>query len=400
MRILQLCLRVPFPPSDGGTIAMYQMAESLHTAGCSVKIMAFNTRKHFVDPASVPEEFLGRYHPEWIYLDASVRLWPAFFNLLSNESYNISRFDSHLFRMELTRILKTDSFDAIIVESLFMAPYVKEIRAFSAAPVFLRAHNVEYQIWDRLAGSTKNIFKKYYLKLLTNRLKQFEQSMLPHWDGIIALTREDEELFNNLGNSKPVFLAPIGVDVASYQSESNSAMELFHLGSMDWMPNLEGVNWFLQNVVPKVVAQLPQIKIHLAGKGMPSKYFSMKNPNLIVQGKIDHAKQFMSDKQIMIVPLLSGGGMRVKIIEGMAMERTIISTSIGAEGIAYTDRLNMIIANTPGEFAEAIIWCFNHPDEAIEMGRQAAKLVHEKYNSRVIGTQILNFIKETAAALR
>lgn len=393
MRILQLCLRLPFPPDDGGTIAMYNMCRSLEIAGAELKILSFNTRKHFVSENSIPVDFMDRYHPEMVYLDATVRPLDALINLFGNESYNIERFDIPAMHHKLSEVLQHEPFDIIHLESLFMAPYLATIRSCTHAPVILRAHNVEFRIWERLAASCNSPLKKWYLKLLARRLKQYEGEIINHFDGLIVLTEEDRNLLIQSGCRRPILISPISLDTSLYQpmGELIDHKDIFHLGSMDWMPNIEGVDWFLQEVLPLLDNNGISLSIHLAGKAMPERIFEMASESLHISGKVEHAIEFMNNKQIMIVPLLSGGGMRVKIIEGMAMGKTIISTPVGAEGIRYTHGKDILIASTPMEFADAILRCINDESLCHLIGENARRLAQEIYDIRSTGNEIITF---------
>jgi glycosyltransferase involved in cell wall biosynthesis len=163
---------------------------------------------------------------------------------------------------------------------------------------------------------------------------------------------------------------------------------------MDWMPNLEAVDWFLQNVYDKLIKQIPDIKIYLAGKDMPQRIKQMANKNLIVMDRIEDSKGFMNDKGIMIVPLLSGGGMRVKIIEGMASGKAIVSTAIGAEGINYVNGKNILIADLPDDFIFSISGLKNDKNLFNSIGENARNLVEQQYDNKIIGKELLEFYQE------
>lgn len=392
MKVLQLCLRSPYPPVDGGTIAMYNMSMALKKSGAEVKILAFNTKKHFVDPSKMPESFVHDFQPELVYLDATVKILPALISLVAGSSYNMSRFNTKLFRETLEQLLDREEFDIIQLESLYMTPYLETIRKKSKATVILRSHNVEFLIWQRLALSEKNIFRKWYLDILSKQLKKYETTISNQLDGIVALTEEDKKLYDQMNCKVPMVVLPIGVDTEKYKVHADdSQIKIVHLGSMDYLPNIEGVNWFLENIYTGLVIASPSVRIYLAGKNMPDEIFSMANDNLKVDGRIDDAKSYLLDKQVMIVPLLSGGGMRVKIIEGMAMGKTIISTAVGAEGIKYIHGKNILIADTPQEFINAIISCINNPEMAKAIGREARLLAETIYENKIIGTDMIKF---------
>ncbi|MCX6290977.1 MAG: glycosyltransferase [Bacteroidetes bacterium] len=396
MKILQLCHRIPFPPVDGGNIAMYNLSKSLATNGNVVKILALNTLKHFVDTDALPEHFKTATHAEGITTDTSVRFFPAFLNLFSDESYNITRFYNKRFEERLTEILKAETYDIIQLESLFMMPYLSCARKNSKAKVVMRAHNVEHIIWERLHHSEKNIFKKWYLQILARRLKKFERFHLHTLDAVLPITADDETAFRKIGCTVPMHITPLGIDTEDYPVNDPQEAEwcLFHLGSMDWMPNLEAVEWFLGNCWEKIHNEFPSLKLYLAGRGFPKHLMEAGYANVVCEGEISDSNKYMASKQIMVVPLLSGSGMRVKIIQGMALGKTIISTTIGAEGIQYTHGENILIADTPDQYMQAVKKCMEDKNFASQTGKAARKLVAEKYSNDVIGKSVTEFYRK------
>jgi glycosyltransferase involved in cell wall biosynthesis len=393
VKILQLCHRIPFPPTDGGNIAMYNICRSLLLQGNEVKILALNTKKHFTDIRSLPEQFVNETNLESIYIDTSVKKLQAFFNLFTTKSYNIIRFYSAEFEARLVELLGKEKYDIVQLESSFMLPYLSCIRTNSTAKIVLRAHNVEHVIWERLYKSEKNFFRKNYLKLLTRRLKTFETSHLNKLDAILPITFDDEKILRNLGCKIPVHVTPLGIDLKEYKvvSEEIPQWSLFHLGSMDWLPNLEGIEWFLKNCWNPIHNEFPDLKLYLAGRGFPKHLVEAGYPNVICEREISDSNQYMQRKRIMIVPLLSGSGMRVKIIQGMALQKTIISTTIGAEGIECSDGENILIADTPQQFLEAVNRCLSDKIFAEEIGKSGRELVEKKYTNEAIGKGLHGF---------
>lgn len=395
MRILQLCLRVPFPARDGGTIAMHNLTESLSNSGNEVRILAFNTRKHHIELETIPFEYRSKYDLKLVYLDATVKPIDAFLNLFGSKSYNVSRFDSPDMHIAIRDVLIANPIDVVLVESLFMLPYVNTIRKHSKAKIVYRAHNIEHLIWQRMTASATNPFVRLYLRHLAKRLKAFETNCKNHLDAIVTLTKEDASWFESDGYAGPLLVSPVGLDVMSYSKMgiSKNCHHMFHLGSMDWMPNLEGVEWFLNKVWPVLEKKHPQLILHIAGKGMPQKYFDMQTDRLRVYGYVDDVTQFMSGKQLMVVPLFSGSGMRVKIIEGMAAARTIVSTTIGAEGIDIADEHGVLIADNVDAFVNRIDKCLLDMDYARKVANTARAIALEKYDREFLANQFCDFLK-------
>ncbi len=393
MNILFLCNKSPYPPKEGGPIAMNVNIGGLIKAGHSVKVIALNTNKYFIDPKEIPEKYKSETDIKFVYTDLSIKPVEALANLFSSKSYHVERFVSDNVNKKLIQILKDNSFDIVQLEMLYMAPYIETIKQHSNARVILRAHNIEHLIWERITSVTKNPLKKWYIGNLTKKLKNYELSVMDKFDGIATITAKDAEFFRDAGCRIPLTDVPFGIDVAKYKPQyfEEKEISLFHLGSMNWMPNEEGVRWFLDKVWPLIHKENPKLKFYLAGRMMPDWLTNLKIKNVEVVGEVDDATEFINEKGIMIVPLLSGSGIRIKIIEGMALGKTIISTTIGAEGINYEDGKDILIANTPEEFSKAIAQCINDKDYCALIGKNARKLTENDHNITKIIDKLIRF---------
>jgi len=396
MKILQLCNKPPNPPVDGGCMSMDNFTQGLIQAGHEVKVLTLETHKHKLRLKEISDSYKKNTNIEGVFVDTKINIVDAFSSIVTSDSYNINRFFSADFDIRLSKILQEKEYDIVQLESLFMTPYIPMIRRKSKARIILRSHNLEYQIWERMAISAKNPAKKIYLKFLAKQLKKYEVNVLNDVDGIVAITRLDEEKYKKLNFNTPIVTVPFGIDIENYAVTSSSPddLSLFYLGSMDWLPNQQGVTWFLDEVWAKVLNEVPKVAFYLAGRKMPESYVSDPSTNFEVVGEVDDAHDFMSSKSIMLVPLLSGGGMRVKIIEAMALGKTIISTKIGAEGIEYTKNSNILIADTPEDFVKSIKKLFLNKKECKLIGQRARIMIEKKYNNKLLTKKIVSFYQE------
>ena len=284
------------------------------------------------------------------------------------------------------------------VESIFLTPYVPIIRKYSQAKVILRAHNVEHLIWKHVSQSTHNYFRRWYLKHLSLTLRAYELQHLQDYDGIVCITQGDADYFKANGCRRPVTAIPFGVERGEWSVDGNQceveANSLFHIGAMDWMPNQESIGWLLDNVWPVVHSEVPQAHLYLAGRKMPERLMNTTIEGVTVVGEVDDAHRFIAGKQINVVPLLSGSGIRVKIIEAMSAGKAVVTTTVGALGIDYTDGENLLIANTPTEFARQIKRLLDDPDYCRRVGEAAARLVADQYDVHRLTERLLQFYKE------
>lgn len=398
MKVLQLCLKPPQPAKDGGCIAINNISRGLINLGAELKILTLSTHKHPFKIEAFDQNFIDQSGIEGVYIDTKVNIVDAFSNLVTSDSYNVSRFFSTDFDILLRKTLEQDSYDIVHLESVFMTTYTHTIRRFSKAKIVLRSHNLEYMIWERLARQSTNPAKKIYLSHLAKQLKTYEVRVLQGIDGIAAITDEDKLKYENLGCSKPMITIPFGINLSDYHLpekidsfDIKDSFNLFHLGAMDWKPNLEGVAWFLEDIWVNSVSKFPRFSFHLAGRNMPEWLLENEYENVINHGEVESANQFMLENDIMVVPLLSAGGMRVKIIEGMALGKVVISTSIGAEGINYVNRENILIANNREEFEDQLNWIMEAPNRISEIGLNARRLVEGYYDNESIMRDLYGF---------
>ncbi len=394
MKVLQLCNKPPYPPVDGGTMAMNSITQGLLSRGCEVKVLTVETDKHPVRKERITDDYRAKTAMESVFVDLSVRPLPALSAMLCGESYHVKRYVNEEFAAKLRTILEGEEFDVVHVESIFLTPYVPLIRKYSKAKVMLRAHNVEHLIWKRVAQSCTNPLKRWYLKHLSLTLRVYELEHINDYDGIVCITKNDADYFRENGCRKPVTVIPFGVepeDVPQVEAEPDS---LFHIGAMDWLPNQESIRWLLEEVWPVVHREVPRAKLYLAGRKMPECWMKAHIEGVSVVGEVPDAMYFIGSKKINVVPLLSGSGIRVKIIEAMSVGKTVITTTVGAQGIDYTDGENLLIANTPQEFAQQIKHCLDDDDFCHRVGAAAERLIAEQYNEGRLADKLLKFYNE------
>lgn len=397
MRILQLANKVPYPATDGGTIATFSLSKGFFLLGHQVTIMAMNTEKHYTHPDEIPEHLAAQFQFHLVNVPAKISYRDMLFNLLFSElPYNATRFMSEDFSLELIRLLKEQEFDVIQLEGLYLCPYISLIRQHSQALIAYRAHNIEHEIWDRSSHLMHGL-QKFYLRLLTKRLRKFEQSYLNAYDVLVSITERDGQMLDKLGNTKPRITSQTGIDLSTLVpcAKDLEFPSLFHIGSLEWGPNQEGLLWFMQHCWPLIHQKYPELKFYIAGRNAPGWLESkLKTDGLVFLGEIKDAYKFMRSKAIMMVPLRSGSGMRVKIVEGLALGKAIVSTTIGAEGIAATDRENILIANEPSEFLQAVSELIENKELYGEISRNAVPFIRERFDNLAIVSDLVNYYKQ------
>jgi glycosyltransferase involved in cell wall biosynthesis len=397
---------MPFPPIDGGAQLIHNTTTGLLANGVMLKTLAINPSRNYVDPASLPPEYLAATGFEALRVDTGINAAGLAQNLFSKASYFVSRFASADFAGKIAEVLQAREYDIVQLEHLYLCRYIQTIRKFSKAKIVLRPQNVEYVIWERYLGLVKNPMKKFFLQTAISRLKEFERGVRETLDGILPVTRDDAAIFSSFPGNCPVQVVTMGYDQASladydFERQYTVPPVFYHLGSMDWLPNVEAVRWFLEMVWPLLEGRRQRaeggsevVKGIIAGRKMPGWVYRYDTDRLAVLGEVTKPLPFQEDKPVMIVPLWSGSGIRAKIIEGMALGKTIISTGIGAQGIDCEHGKNILIANTPEEFADAIIRCLNSPETCRRIGENARKLSLQKYDHILNAKHMISFYHE------
>ncbi len=376
---------------------MYDVAAGLVQAGHRVTMLAINTPKHH-QPADALDHLGPNFRLVVVDLDTDISAGKALKNLLfSHQPYNVARFISHKVIKALVKLVQQESFDVIQYEGTFVAWYNEWLESEDLMPPntvsVLRAHNVEHTIWQMLAAREGNPLKRIFLGVMAGRLQWFEREFLKYFNAVAAITADDAQRLRALGCPEPVVFIPAGVDLSRFQPDialKSQPRTLFMIGSLNWLPNLEGLQWLLREVWPAFHAEMPDVELHIAGSGTPEELLRPRTDNVVMHGFVESAPAFMQQYELMVVPLLSGGGMRIKIIEGMALGKAILSTTLGAEGIAVRDGHDILLRDSAAEWLMALrAWALG----TVPVAQIAAAAVHTAtslYDRRQVTQQFVD----------
>lgn len=368
--------------------------KGLIALGHEVALVALNGKRYHGSVQTTEDDLLQKIRYTSYDININVSVLDAVTNLFSKKSNDVDRYYDAEFEKLLLRELRQTVYDVIQFEGLFVTPYLAATRKHTKARLIYRSHNIEHQVWLRLAQRKSDLFKKWYLHLLARRVKDYELQQLNKFDGIAVFTNEDKKTLLSYGVTIPVDIFPVGISLPDYKPDYNKTEfpSLFFLGSLDWMPNREGIEWFIESFYKDLTEGDLRVKFYVAGHNIPDSFDDYEAMGKIfIQGEIDDASEFVNSKAIMVVPLLSSGGMRVKIVEGMAMEKCIISTSLGAEGINFTNGSNILIANNRQEFYDAIERCITDEEFCRNIGLNARRLIEEQHDVHVIAPSLVAF---------
>jgi polysaccharide biosynthesis protein PslH len=393
LNILQVCIRLPWPQNDGGNIATFQVTKALSLAGHRVTIAALNTQKHRQDPA--PLRPFADVHT--VEIDTTVTLWGLFKGLFTSQPYNVRRFWSQEFADLLAHLLQTHTYDIIQLEGSYLSLYSAVIRQHSTAKLVLRSHNIEHQIWERLAEKQVSFQRRFYFEKLAKKIKRFEHDHLHDYDGIVPITVEDGDFYRGAGFPK---LKTINgaVDLENFPQPNYSFRpSICFLGSLEWLPNIQGLNWLLEKVWPQVHARHPEASLHIAGKKGPAHVFLPKAHGVVMHGQVPDAAEFLQAHHIFLVPLQSGGGMRMKIVEAMGAGLCVVSSRMGAEGIAYTPGQDICIVDQAAEWIAVLDDLLSRRIDSPKIAEAGRALAERHYSTTSLRQQFEAFYEELGA---
>lgn len=366
---------------------MSRLAESLGRSGADVEVLSLNPRKHGVASANRPPV---AFHA--IDIDTSRTLGPAIHSLLRGTPYIVERFVSSRFREALRLTLRRFQPDIVQVESPFLLDYVATVREESRALVVLRSLNVEFRIWTALAEIEGNPLRRFALDRIASSLRRYEVRNLDTPDALVAISAADAADFCGLGCTLPVHVAPCGIALTALDEDRAEPHTAGFIGSLDFRPNQEAVKWIVDELWPRVMTKEPRARLEIGGSS-PPKWLQRRarGQSIDFRGHVDDAAGFMRRMSVVIAPLFAGGGMRIKVLEAMALARPVVATTLGAGGIEVEDEENIFIANDPASFADRVAQLFREPATAARIGKAARTSVAARYDSDTIARELLRF---------
>lgn len=374
MKILYIAPKSPAPIIDGGCFAMMECLKGLSQIA-EVDGIIFATYKHPYTRES--ERVLKQYlkHQTVVSIDTEIKPTSALVNFIRRKNYNLSRFKSEKLYHEIAGTL-SKKYDYIVCDSLFAAAQLSHFDFTDLPPVIIRSHNIESEIWKLHASLEKSVLKRFYMRNLEKTLRREETEILNKAATIWAISSEDREWITKNTRQKNAVLVPVSVTLDERFAVDYSNRGFFHLGSMDWKPNQEAVNHLVKNIWsnPKV----SEFTLKIAGS--KSEHFSFLNTNSIeVVGWVKDSNEFMAKSGTLVTPILSGSGIRIKLLEAMALGIPCITTKLGASGIDI-NQSGLQIADTADEFVDLILKLHTNEEFRQEVGTKSRDYISKVHS--------------------
>ncbi len=415
MKILVVLPRIPVPVRDGGSRVMMSTLRQLGDMGHEVHVVALNTSRHPSNPellqpyvtsaVAVPIDTMVR---PLAALRAALRpRLPQKFSHNGTVPYWVTRFASAQALDSVLAVAGAGDVGVVLVESLFCAPYaeaVKHLLASNAPPIVLHAHNVEHHIQELLASDQLRSFpQRVYRRMLARQTRDYEQHVASIMDAVITLTDEDKQWFlaHSSNEQRIVHIQP-GIEVPNLPVVQIPAnLSLGFLGALDWEPNVDAVQWFAYNVLPRIWEQLPGVAFHVAGRGRSAAIEALHDgQKIVVHGEVENPAITMQQWSVVVAPIRSGSGVRIKILEAMAAGCAVVTTTLGCQGIDVVDGRHLRMADTAEAFAQACCSLLQNSAAARQMGQNARSVVQNTYSTEQSSIRLAELLQQVMSAKR
>jgi glycosyltransferase involved in cell wall biosynthesis len=394
-RLLFLCQTLPYPPDGGVNIRTYHVL-SLLARAFEIDALCFYRRSDRVNNEAVEAGLQGLLpfaHVEAFpipqELNAARLLWDHARSLVHGRAYTMYAYDSSAFRTRVRELLASRRYALAHMDSLDLATYLPILQGL---PVVCVHHNIESLLLSRRARGERSLWRRAYVALQARLLARLERA----WCGRVALnvvvSEADGRELNRMVPGAPVVVVPNGVDVTAFRPESGRDEGLVFVGGSNWFPNRDALEYFCHEILPHIRRR--------CGEGVPVRWVGRCTDGDVrsygdrygieLTGYVNDIRPFVRDAACYIVPMRVGGGTRLKILDAWAMGKAVVSTSIGSEGLAVADGVNILTRDRPEEFAEAVRTVLTDKDLRLRLARNARDTAERSYSWDLIGSRMLS----------
>ena len=387
MKVLQVAPKLPWPIDDGSKLSIFIITDALLKNGVEVHLavpeVSLSNVNGFVNVPIYP-----------LPVNPKNKIGGAIANLFTSKPYNVSKYFSLAALRLLVNVMRKERFDAVHIDHLHMARYGIELKKYFGTRIVLREHNFESEIMRRYIELTNNPLLSLYGRFQHRRLLNYEAWAARQFDMVVPISKEDDRKLRDICPGIKSRVIPAGVNI--HVARNNIGFvpgKILFFTNYDWAPNRDSLSFYLSEVFPKISRSVPGVETIIAGKGTEKIASSTIPDSLKVLGFVDDLRELRKMSSIAVVPLRIGSGIRIKILQLMALGFAVVSTHLGAEGIDLINGKHAILCDDPADIASAIVRLLDSPEKCVEIGLEAQRLIEDKYSWEGVGQQFYDLYR-------
>ncbi|MBV9547549.1 MAG: glycosyltransferase [Chloroflexi bacterium] len=384
LKILVVSAQFPFPPRFGFATRVYQLARQLAIRH-DVTLLSYARPDERDHTAALAHELRVRT----VERDpGSVRMKRAsqFASVCSPEPFSCRAVRSERMQRAITTLCTREQFDVIQLESSLLCAF-----AFPpGARLVLDEHNIEYEVFQRMCEGERSLARRAFNRVEHLRFRRFEQRWWSRVNGCVVTSEREVPIIQSHAPLTPVAAVPNGVDLDYFRPESNSPdpHTLVFNGILTYRPNLDAAYHLVEDIWPEVLRRCPDAKLTVVGRGKSADLRRLSRPGVVIAGEVPDIRPYLSAAAVVGVPIRIGGGTRLKVVEGLAMGKAMVSTSLGCEGVAVRDGEHLLVADDPQSFARRVVDLFDTPAVGVMLGRAGRALIEREYSWELAGERL------------
>jgi glycosyltransferase involved in cell wall biosynthesis len=395
MHILFLTQILPYPPSSGPKVKTWHVLRYLAQSGYRITLASF------VRPEELPyiedvKKVCSSVYPIPVHRSRGSDVYYFLRSQLTRRPFLVERDDLAEMRSVVNRVVASESVDVIHADQLTMAQFAFPlyINGGKKPALVFDAHNAVWTIMERMKQNAP-FYLQLPLAIETRRIKSYERKIVSDFDATLAVTEADQlalmDTFRGHGPDavKSISVIPIAVDthqILPVQRAENT-LNILTMGTLYYPPNADGIRWFIHQVFPMVRQRVPGAKLTIVGKNPPKDFLKLAaqaDSSIIITGFVPELDPYFAQSALMVIPVRAGGGMRVRILEAFARAMPVVTTTVGLEGIEAEPDVDVLVADSPEDFAESVVRLFHDKGLQRQLSMNGRRLVEEKYDWQVV----------------
>jgi len=404
LKILQIAPKFPFPIDDGGKISIANILKEFALQGCEVTFFVYNNEK--LDESAIDE---AKRYSNLIICKHSTKntMFRIAKAVFKSKSLIMDKHISKKVIKKLDEVIAGCEFDIIHCDHSYMAPLGLHVKKITGKPVGLRLHNLEWRIWSRYAEHLPAYHpKRLFVERQARLLKAEETELMSRVDVCFTITDIEKKMALAMSPNSNLVVAGAGVQADEWTpydgSLKRNPYEMIHATTYRWVHNVDAIKWFIHDVLPKVRAKFPSAVLTLIGKDAPDWLYDYKDKGVNVIGYVEKVQPYLNMASVYVAPLFVGGGIRIKILEAMAMQLPVVASTVSAEGIKAGETDGLVIADSAQEFAEKIEYFFRNKDKVRMAGAAARKYILKEHswskNVAIMLTEYDNILRKNRSS--